>query len=66
MATRKIADIRHPTDSQVHVVVRYNAELEEYVCKLYVASGHYAPADYFTNDREDALRTAQTMVNAAG
>lgn len=34
----------------------------EYVVKLWINGKHYEPADYFTDDKDDAQRTAQTMV----
>lgn len=33
----------------------------EYVCKLYENNVHYEPADYFTDDKQDALDTAELM-----
>jgi hypothetical protein len=46
--------------------VVWNKEYEEYVCKLYRVSGfvfkHVKGADYFTNDKQDALGTASLML----
>jgi hypothetical protein len=63
---RTIQDIRHPTNSQVHVVIKRDTENNEFVCRLYTAAGHYVPADYFTSDKADALATAHSMVQRAG
>lgn len=44
-----------------YVTCRKN-NLGEYVCRLYVNGKHYKPADYFTDDAQDASDTAQAMV----
>jgi hypothetical protein len=61
-----IQDIRHPTNSQVHVIIKRDSEKDEFVCRLYTAAGHYAPADYFTSDKADASDTAHSMLLRAG
>lgn len=33
----------------------------EYVCQVFRGDTHYAPADYFTDDKADALATATAM-----
>jgi len=43
------------------VVVRKNAEYNEYRCRLFKYGVPYQPADYFTNDFEDAKSTAGHM-----
>lgn len=45
------------------VKVYYDSDLAEYVAKLYVDGKHYEPADYFTDDKGDALGTASAMLN---
>lgn len=49
------------------VKVMYNNEYEEYVCKLYKVVGftfkHVKGADYFTNDKNDAIGTASHMLS---
>jgi hypothetical protein len=62
MTSRKIATIYHQTRTDVHVVVRYNNEFAEFICKLYLPNGHYEPADYFTGDKQDALNTAVSLL----
>lgn len=53
------AEFGHMVFRQVKIY--WDNENEEYVCKLYIAGKHYEPADYFTSDREDAIRTASSM-----
>lgn len=43
------------------VKVFFNTEVSEYVCKLFISGGHYEPADYFTDDKADAISTAKLM-----
>ena len=39
----------------------------EYVCQALVAGvGHYEPADYYTDDLEDAIGTARAMIDPTG
>ena len=40
-------------------VVRWNTDYKEFVVKFYVANVHQKDADYFTNNREDAVGTAR-------
>lgn len=44
------------------VKVYYNSDLAEFVVKLYVDGTHYEPADYFTDDKQDADGTAAAML----
>lgn len=37
---------------------------EEYVVRVFRKAKHYAPADYFTDDKADALATMQAMAIA--
>jgi len=46
----------------VEVRVRYNSALKEYSCDLYVRGQKNEDATYYTNDREDAIATADHMV----
>jgi len=43
------------------VNVRYDPHLSEYRCRLYVYGTAYKDADYFTNDLDDAIGTADVM-----
>ena len=43
------------------VKVFYDPDLSEYVARLYVAGDLYEPADYFTDDKADAIDTAKNM-----
>lgn len=43
------------------VKVYFNRDNDEYVAKLFVNGKHYEPADYFTDDRDDAIETATHM-----
>lgn len=45
------------------VKLYWNAEYQEYTCKLYQNGVAYAPADYYTGDLQDAQDTAKFMVN---
>lgn len=44
------------------VKVYYDSDSEEYVVKLYNDGKYYEPADYFTNDKEDAIGTSAVML----
>lgn len=46
------------------VKVFFNNETDEYVCQLFISGGHYEPADYFTDDYDDAIGTAKVMCEA--
>lgn len=46
------------------VNVRYNAQYDEFRCRLYVYGQAEPEADYFTNDLEDAKGTANAMAQA--
>jgi hypothetical protein len=39
---------------------------DEFVCKLFISGKHKPRADYFTNDKADAIATAEHMVAANG
>jgi hypothetical protein len=43
------------------VKIRRDDAGEEFVAELYVDGEHYEPADYFTDDKDDALSTARLM-----
>ena len=43
-----------------YVTCRKN-NIGEYVCRLWVDGKHYAPADYYTSDAQDASQTMQAM-----
>jgi hypothetical protein len=45
--------------------VYWNSELEEYTVKLIIRNKYYPDADYFTNDKQDALASALAMVSGA-
>lgn len=45
------------------VKVYYTSEYQEYVTQVYRSGKHYEPADYFTDCRDDAMRTARTMLD---
>ena len=50
------------TAGTVAIKVYYDSDLAEYCCELYKAGIHYEPADYFTDDKADALASAQDML----
>lgn len=39
--------------------VMYDTDVQEYIVKFYTNGKHYAPADYFTDDKADAQGTAR-------
>ena len=45
------------------VKLSYDGEWEEFVAKVWINDKRYEPADYHTNDREDAINTCKKMVN---
>lgn len=42
--------------------IAWETDIEEYRVRLYKDNKAYPPADYFTDDREDAICTARHMV----
>lgn len=63
---RRTATVHVDTDPKhpIHADVMYDYINREYVVQLYDAAGtHQQPADYFTSDKDDALDTAQFMVD---
>jgi len=40
----------------------YSAELSEYTVKFYTERQHRPTMDYFTDDRQDAINTAQQVL----
>jgi hypothetical protein len=58
---RKVTEFRS-SDNRL-TKVYYNADFKEYTVKFYSSDGTYMDAsDYFTNDKDDALATAQLHV----
>lgn len=47
------------------VAVYFDCALDEYCCKLTVSGVTKPEADYFTDDREDAIKTAWAMARHA-
>lgn len=43
------------------VKVKFNRDYEEYVAELTVEGKRLPDADYFTNDKDDAIGTAKQM-----
>ena len=62
---KKITEI---TKDEITVKVFYSAEWEEFCCKLFVDGLHQGEkTDYNTDDKEDAIQTAEAMLkNAEG
>lgn len=59
MANRKIAEFKHAGNT---VKVSYNPEFKEYRARIYHGGIANENADYFSDDKADALQTAQTML----
>lgn len=53
--------IHAETTGERTVKVYRDLETREYITRLYINGILYAPADYFTDDRIDALDTAAVM-----
>lgn len=54
-------DGKSPRGEARTVKVRFDSDYQEYICEVSDAGGRRASADYFTSDRDDALRTARDM-----
>jgi hypothetical protein len=61
MKLKKVVQLEDAGKTCRVVKIYWKAETEEYVCELYISGGHYEPADYFTDDWDDALGTANEM-----
>ena len=48
-----------------HNVARVYKSEGEFIARLYVQGMHYEPADYFTDNRDDAVSTALLMAKQA-
>jgi hypothetical protein len=55
---RKVFEIKNDA---IKVVVHYSSEWQEYRARLYVGNKAHAPADYYTNDQDDAEYAARVM-----
>lgn len=53
------------TDGTQSCKVYKDAAYQEYVVRLFRSNKVVAGADYFTDNKEDALRTARTMADEA-
>jgi len=53
------------TGTKALVNVRYQSDLDEYVCKLYLIGSDKLIGEYFTEDLSDALQTGEAMFNKA-
>lgn len=62
MARRLIETIEGPPGLKNQVRVVFDVDWNEYVCCLFHDGKHVEEADSFTDDRKDALDTAQAMV----
>lgn len=62
MALRLIETFEGPPGSKNTAKVYFNVDYNEYQTKLFHDDVHLVNADSFTDDREDALDTAQAMV----
>lgn len=62
----KSLTIEGKVDGRTHqaVVPRSRNEFGEYVVRFYVDGVHQARADYHTDDRDDAIGTAEAFVAA--
>lgn len=65
MAFRKFAQIDN-CETHKHADVAWCADLQEFRVKFYKQGAHQVDADYHTDDRSDALATAQLETNKAG
>lgn len=61
MAYRLITVVPH-VNAVRSVKVTYCPDLGEYRCRFYVHGEAFPDADYFTDDRRDALATARAML----
>jgi hypothetical protein len=59
---RTIATISKPSKS-ISAKVKYEATSKEYVVQFYRNGAHLTQADYFTDDRQDAIDTANYTVD---
>jgi hypothetical protein len=50
-------------DGSKAAIVRYTPDVKEYIVKFYFKGELRKEATYFTDDKDDAIQTAQTMVN---
>ena len=58
LAVRKIAE-RFSNGHGLMTKIYYNAWTGEFITKFYRGGQHLPNADYFTNNREDAITTAE-------
>lgn len=61
MAYRLVAIVPHVSAVKC-VKITKCADLGEYRCRLYIHGEAFPDADYFTDDRRDAIATARHMV----
>jgi len=63
--TERLINHFESADKKYSVKVYYESGNREYICKLFVAGKHRTQADYFTDDKNDALMTAANMLQRA-
>lgn len=44
------------------VTIHRDSQLDKFKCKLFYHGKHYEPADYYTDDKQDAIGTAKLML----
>lgn len=65
MAFRKFAQIDN-SETRKHADIAWCSELQEFRVRFYKHGTHLARADYHTDNRHDALATAQLETHKAG
>lgn len=60
MASELVYMVTNEKDSRL-VKVTYASVYSEYTCALYINDKHQIEADYYTDDIEEAIQTAETM-----
>ena len=51
------------TEGNKKTVVRYNSEYKEFIVQFYIDNIWESKADYYTDDRQDALKTAHKFLD---
>jgi len=67
MALKLIGTLLGNPDTPRGRVVRIYRDFEwdNFVVRIYIHGEHYEPADYFTDDRDDAWNTGMAMLEPA-
>ena len=55
--------VTDPAMPNAHVIISFNEEFNEFTARLFIGGKAQKAADYFTDDKHDAMLTAHAMLH---